>query len=431
MQTQTGNKMKVLRSDKGREYTSEEFRKYTKERGVIHEFSSPYIHEQNGRAEREIRTIVESARSMLFSKSIDVKLWTEAVNTACYVLNRVILQHHETETPFEKWFNRKPEIKYLRVFGTEAYINVPKEKRKKFEPKSKKITVVGYDGDSSNYRLWYKKTRKIYISSDVDSNENSSNYNKNNENCNFHFGIEEDPEIKEDRKIQDHQGANQQVADQEIQDRQIANQEIQDRQIADQEIQDHQIADQNAPPDRYGFSVAYVADTIPVTFGEAMSSPEADKWRSAIKEKINAFEESTWSLNKLPLVKRAIGCKWVFAIKTNSHQNSHRYKARLVAKGFSQREGIDYFETFSPVVRYEFIRILLALAAKEDYEIIKFDVKTAFLNGDLQEDLYMELPERYANEENRDSICKLRRSLYEKFIELVLKCTWRYMSMMA
>ena len=150
--------MKVLRSDKGREYTSEEFRKYTKERGVIHEFSSPYIHEQNGRAEREIRTIVESARSMLFSKSIDVKLWTEAVNTACYVLNRVILQHHETETPFEKWFNRKPEIKYLRVFGTEAYINVPKEKRKKFEPKSKKITVVGYDGDSSNYRLWYKKT---------------------------------------------------------------------------------------------------------------------------------------------------------------------------------------------------------------------------------------------------------------------------------
>ena len=168
-----------------------------------------------------------------------------------------------------------------------------------------------------------------------------------------------------------------------------------------------------------------------MTFGEAMSSPEADKWRSAIKEKINAFEESTWSLNKLPLVKRAIGCKWVFAIKTNSHQNSHRYKARLVAKGFSQREGIDYFETFSPVVRYEFIRILLALAAKEDYEIIKFDVKTAFLNGDLQEDLYMELPERYANEENRDSICKLRRSLYEKFIELVLKCTWRYMSMMA
>ena len=138
--TQTENKMKVLRSDNGKEYTSKDFCKYTKERGIIHEFSSPYIHEQNGRAEREIRTIIQSARSMLFSKSIDVKLWTEAVNTACYGLNRVILQHRETKTPFEKWFNRKPGIKHLRVFGTEAYINILKEKRKKFEPKRKKMT---------------------------------------------------------------------------------------------------------------------------------------------------------------------------------------------------------------------------------------------------------------------------------------------------
>ena len=112
---------------------------------------------------------------------------------------------------------------------------------------------------------------------------------------------------------------------------------------------------------------------------------------------MNTLEENnTWGLDRLPPGKRAIGCKWVLAIKTNSHENSHRYKARLVAKGFSQREGIDYFETFAPVVRYESIRILLSLAAKEDYEIIKSSVKTAFLNGDLQEDLYMELPEGYA-----------------------------------
>ena len=154
VQTQTGNKIMVLRSDNGKEYTSKDFCKYTKERGIIHEFSSPYIHKQNGRAEREIRPIIESSRSMLFSKSIDEKLWTKAVNTACYVLNRVILQHRETKTAFEKWFNRKPGIKHLRVFGTEAYINVLNEKRKKFAPKSKKMTVFGYDGDSTNYRLW-------------------------------------------------------------------------------------------------------------------------------------------------------------------------------------------------------------------------------------------------------------------------------------
>ena len=142
-----------------------------KERGMIHEFSSPYIHEQNGRAEREIRTIVECARSMLLSKNINRELWTEAIKTACYVLNRVILKHGEKKTPFEKWFNRKPAIKHLRIFGSVAYMHVPKEKLKKFDPKSKRVTVVGYDSESSNYRLWDEEKRKIFISSDVDFNE--------------------------------------------------------------------------------------------------------------------------------------------------------------------------------------------------------------------------------------------------------------------
>ncbi|CAK9832647.1 Retrovirus-related Pol polyprotein from transposon TNT 1-94 [Anthophora retusa] len=97
--TQTGNNIKVLRSDNGREYTSEEFRKHTEKRGIIHEFSSLYIHEQNGRAEREMRTIVESARTMLISSGVDLELWPEAINSACYVLNRIILKQGETMTP--------------------------------------------------------------------------------------------------------------------------------------------------------------------------------------------------------------------------------------------------------------------------------------------------------------------------------------------
>lgn len=107
-----------------------------------------------------------------------------------------------------------------------------------------------------------------------------------------------------------------------------------------------------------------------------------------------------------------IGCKWVFSIKNNSSDNNIRYKARLVAKGFTQREGIDYSETFAPVVRYESIRILLAIAAKENYEMAKFDVKTAFLNGDLQEEIYLQVPAGYNNVEDKDMVCKLRRSLY-------------------
>ncbi|CAK9816222.1 Retrovirus-related Pol polyprotein from transposon TNT 1-94 [Anthophora plagiata] len=102
----------------------------------------------------------------------------------------------------------------------------------------------------------------------------------------------------------------------------------------------------------------------------------------------------------MPAGKHIIGCKWVFA--TTNLNGTVRYKERLVAKGFSQREGIDYFETFSPVVRYESICVHLAIVAKEDYEIYKFDVKTAFLYGDLKEDLYMQQPDGHIKEENKE-----------------------------
>ena len=123
--TQTVNNIKVLRSDNGCEYTSEEFHKHTDDRGILHQFSSPYIHEQNGKAEREIRTIVESARTMLISSGVNLELWPEAINSACYLLNRVVMKQGEIMTPFEKWFSRKPGIKHLRVFGTAAYLNIP------------------------------------------------------------------------------------------------------------------------------------------------------------------------------------------------------------------------------------------------------------------------------------------------------------------
>jgi len=100
-------------------------------------------------------------------------------------------------------------------------------------------------------------------------------------------------------------------------------------------------------------------------------------------------------------------------LKTDNDGNILRYKARLVAKAFSQREGIDYLETFAPVVRYESVRVLLSIAAKEDLQISKFDVKIAFLNGDLQEEIYMELPPGIeVDQYPTNTVCKLQRSLY-------------------
>lgn len=128
--TQTNNRIKVLRTDNGKDL-SQEFGDFLRKRGIVHEKSTPYVHQQNGRAEREMRTLVESARSMLIAKNLPEYLWTEAIQTASYVLNRTISKQMDGMTAYEKWFKRKPEIKHMKIFGSDAYINVPKEKRKK------------------------------------------------------------------------------------------------------------------------------------------------------------------------------------------------------------------------------------------------------------------------------------------------------------
>ncbi|KAK8534652.1 hypothetical protein V6N12_057296 [Hibiscus sabdariffa] len=119
-----------------------------------------------------------------------------------------------------------------------------------------------------------------------------------------------------------------------------------------------------------------------------------------------------WTLVEPPEGIKPIGCKWVFKRKTDMDGNVQTYKGRLVAKGFRQIHGIDYDENFSPVAMFKSIRILLAIAAFHDYEIWQMDVKTAFLNGKLEEDVYMSQPEGFVTPENAGKVCKLQRSIY-------------------
>ena len=140
-----------------------------------------------------------------------------------------------------------------------------------------------------------------------------------------------------------------------------------------------------------------------------MDSPDANFWKVAIKKELEAHQANhTWELVELPAHKRAIGCRWVFNIKDNT--TPPMFKGRLVAQGFKQIQGVDYGETFSPVIRYESIRILFALAAQFKLAVHQMDVTTAFLNGDLQEEIYMKVPDGVDAPANK--VCRLRKSLY-------------------
>jgi transposase InsO family protein len=155
------------------------------------------------------------------------------------------------------------------------------------------------------------------------------------------------------------------------------------------------------------------ANDDPSTFSEAMNRNDQDKWEAAMKDEYDSIQSAgTWTLVALPAGRHAIGCKWVFKLKRKADGTIDRYKARLVAKGYAQKAGVDYDETFAPVAKFSAIRALLSMAAYYDFEIHQMDVKTAFLNGDLDHVIYMTQPEGFAVAGQEQLVCKLGKSLY-------------------
>ena len=143
-----------------------------------------------------------------------------------------------------------------------------------------------------------------------------------------------------------------------------------------------------------------------------MKSKESKQWMNAMIEEIESLmKNKTWVLVKRPKDQKPVSCKWIFKKKVEAG-NKIRFKARLVTRGFTQEEGIDYNEVFSPVVKHASIRVLLAVAAQRDWELEQLDVKTAFLHGDLKETIYMDQPEGFMMHGSEDKVCLLKKSLY-------------------
>ncbi|KAK0606132.1 hypothetical protein LWI29_034423 [Acer saccharum] len=150
----------------------------------------------------------------------------------------------------------------------------------------------------------------------------------------------------------------------------------------------------------------------PECYDEAYQGKDASKWELAMKDEMKSLiSNQTWELAKLPEGKKALQNKWVFQIK-EEHDGSKRYKARLVVKGFQQIEGIDYSEIFSPVVKLTTIRLVLSIVAAKGLYLEQLDVNTAFLHGDLEEEIYMQQLERFAEDGKEELVCRLTKSLY-------------------
>jgi hypothetical protein len=157
----------------------------------------------------------------------------------------------------------------------------------------------------------------------------------------------------------------------------------------------------------------YLVDDNPTSIIEAYASPDTDDWKEAVRSEMDSILcNRTWELSKLPFGYKPIGCKWVFMKKLRPDGTIDKYKAWLVAKGYTQKEGRDFFDIYSPVARMATIQVLLSLAASYGLLVHQIDVKITFLNGELDKDIYIDQPDGFVVKGKEQKVCKLLKSLY-------------------
>ncbi|KAM2728531.1 hypothetical protein EV1_000013 [Malus domestica] len=391
VEKQTGKQIKILRSDRGGEYLSNEFLDYLKECGIISQWTPPGTPQLNGVSERRNRTLMNMVRSMMSSADLPVTLWGYALYTAAYLLNRVPSKS-VSQTPYEIWHGRKPSLKHIKIWGCEAYVK--KLEATKLEARSVRCYFVGYPKETMGYEFYHPDDQKVFVARTAKFLEDEFVLKGT---------ISKQMEINEINN------------EPQTSTRHIDN-------PVPETLAPRRSERVSKPPKRYGldndFDELYLlgdneTKEDPRDYTEAMSDIDSKRWQEAMKSEMDSmYQNQVWTLVDPPEGIVPVGNKWVFKRKIGVDGNVETYKARLVAKGYRQREGIDYEETFSPVAMIKSIRILLAIAAYHDYEIWQMDVKTAFLNGYLEEELYMTQPEGFVSKSEKTKVCKLQRSIY-------------------
>lgn len=415
LQTKYNKTIMVLRSDRGGEYTSKVMEKYLKKKGIIHEMTSPYSPEQNGVAERKNRSLTEMAKCMLLEAQLDNKFWGEAVITANYLQNRLPFKICFS-TPFELWNNKKPNLSHIKIFGCNAYVFIPKETRKKFDDRSKMMKFVGYSEESKAYRLLDTSTCKIVISRNVTFLENmTSDINDENESLERNKGEVIINIINDEKENKDqNQGSKTIEIQSDTEEEKLTSQEDdnEDNSLRD-EIENYDENYFQEDNSKLMTDGKIEVDDAPKTYEEAMKMKNRRKWIHAMEEEIKSMEKcSAWDLVQCPTEKRIIDCKWIYKIKSEPNTSSVRYRARLVARGFSQKYGEDYDEVFAPVVKQTTIRTLLTISGIKNMQVKHLDIKTAYLNGHLEEIVYMKQPKGFEDKEHPEFVCRLKKSIY-------------------
>lgn len=415
VENQTNKRIKTIRTDNGREYINHKLQKILKDCGIKHQLTTPYAPEQNGTAERMNRTIQEKARCMLIDATLDKKYWAEATSTAVYLINRCPSKAINNRIPEEVWSGRPINLKHLRSFGCDAMLHIPKEKRRKWDEKSNKMIFVGYSEITKGYKLMDPIHHTVKIGRDVIFLEKRT---KKASARHLNIIVPDTSTANEDQEDSEDENndtiTNEDKADVTMYESALSDEDEKSEDPKNETPEQLRRSSRlRKPKIDKDFVYMSIEDntTTPQDAQEALTSNEHEKWKRAMEEERASLKKNkTWELVNQPANKKILKTRWVFKKKYNDHDNSIEYKARLVVKGCAQIAGIDYEETYSPVVKYSTIRYLLALAARDDLDIDHMDVKTAYLQSDIEEETYVYPPEELGAVKGK--VWKLHKAMY-------------------
>lgn len=360
----------------------------------------------------------------MFQSGLSLQYWGDCVLTAVFLINRTPSKLLQNKTLFEKLNGKVPDYSQIRTFGCQCYGSSSPKQRHKFLPRAKACLFLGYP---AGYKLMDLESNKMFISRNVVFHEDIFPLMKKNGSSDMtDFFTSLDSESSDSP----HPSPNINTPSpnihpssslKPISDTRTKNPPsyLRDYHCYSTTTQTHHptsptLSYSKLSPSYHAYINSISQIPIPTSFAEAQKSKE---WGEAVDAEFNAMEASnTWDVTTLPSGKKVVGCRLLYSLKFNANGTLERRKVRLVAKGYTQKEGQDYNETFSPVAKMATVKLLLKVSATKRWFLTQLDISNAFLNGDLEEEIFMKIPEGYAERKGvvfpPKTVLKLNKSIY-------------------
>ncbi|GKA43079.1 putative ribonuclease H-like domain-containing protein [Tanacetum coccineum] len=377
-------KVKIIRCDNGTEFKNRVMSEFCEKKGIKREFSVARTPQQNGVAERRNRTLIEAARTMLADSKLPTTFWAEAVNTACYVQNRVLVVKPHNKTPYELFRGRTPSLSFMKPFGCHVTILNTLDHLGKFDGKSDDGFFVGYSLNSKAFRVYNIRTRKV------------------EENLHVRF-LEDKPIIAGDgpKWLFDIDVLTKSMNYVPV----VADGSLFDSSLKNASNYEPQPSNDAGKKDDEELDLSNIATTYPVpSTPNTRIHKDHSLDHEEPKKVIQALKDPSWI--------EAMQEELVYRNKKDERGIVIRNKARMVAQGYTQEEGIDYDEVFALVARIDAIKLFLAYALFKYFLVYQMDVKSAFLYGKIKEEVYVCQPPGFEDPKFPDKFYKVEKALY-------------------